>query len=217
MALLRWLSWEILEMVCVRTLDKSYHIFFCALTTISVMRGGFNKYRIQPLECRAPEVWRGLGCWPSSDIWSLGVTVCSRTLFLTTQLTDQLAHWLAHETIFGFRDKDVEGLTESWCIAKIDRLIGPLGPPVQTVPEYESEFHMAREFSTGTYIDPEIDGPVPFMDVSTLRQELESLSDPKVDSGLLDFIDFLLVVDHTKRPTAAEALKHPYLLSAGFS
>ena len=42
-------------------------------------------------------------------------------------------------------------------------------------------------------------------DVGTLRQELKSLSGPKVDPGLLDFIDSLLVVDHTKRPTAAEA------------
>ncbi len=32
--------------------------------------------QIQSLECRAPEVWRGLGVWPSSDVWSLGVTVC---------------------------------------------------------------------------------------------------------------------------------------------
>ena len=186
------------------------HIYFSL--TISVMREGFNKYRIQPIGCRAPEVWRGLGCWPSSDIWSLGVTVCSRTLYLRTQLTDQLAHWLGHKAIFGISDKVVEDLTESWCIAKIDRLIGPLGPPVQT-PEYESEFRMAGELSMGTYIHPEIDGPVPYIDVSTLRQELESLSGPKVDPGLLDFIDSLLIVDHTKRPTAAEALKHPYLHS----
>ena len=184
---------------------------YCSLT-ISVMRQGFNKYRIQPFECRAPEVWRGLGVWPSSDIWSLGVTVRSRTLYFRTQLTEQLAHWLGHKAIFGIDDKIFEDLTESWCIAKIDRLIGPLGPPVQN-PEYESEFRMAAEFATGTYIDPVIDGPVHIMDVGTLRRELELLSGPKVDPGLLDFIDSLLIVDHTERPTAAEALKHPYLNS----
>ena len=27
----------------------------------------------------------------------------------------------------------------------------------------------------------------------------------------LDFIEYLLIVDHTKRPTALEALQHPYL------
>jgi len=72
---------------------------------------------------------------------------------------------------------------------------------------------MAGELSMGTYIHPEIDGPVPYIDVGTLRQELESLSGPKVDPELLDFIYSLLIVDHTKRPTAAEALEHPYLRS----
>lgn len=177
-----------------------------------MIREGFNKYRIQSLECRAPEVWRGLGCWPSSDIWSLGVTVCRCIFHSINQLTDQLAHWLGHKTIFGVGDEDVGDVAESWCIAKIDRLIGPLGPPVQN-PEYESEFHLATELSTGTYIHPDIDGPAAFMNVATLRQELEYLPGPKVDPGLLDFIDFLLVVDHTKRPTVAEALKHPYLNS----
>ena len=175
------------------------------------MREGFNKYRIQPIICRAPEVWRGLGCWPSSDIWSLGVTVCCRIFHLRTQLTDQLAHWLGHDPIFGIGDKIVKGLTESWCIAKIDRLLGPLGPPVQN-PEYESEFRTASILSTGTYGDRDY-GPVPLMNVSPLRSELEALPGPKVDPGLLDFIDSLLIVDHTKRPTAAEALKHPYLHS----
>ena len=127
-------------------------------------------------------------------------------------LTGQLAHWLGHDAIFGVSDKVVENLTESWCIAKIDRLIGPLGPPVQDA-EYESEFRTANELSIGTYIHPEIDGPVPYIDVGTLRQELEHLPGPKVDPELLDFIDSLLIVDHTQRPTAVEALEHPYLRS----
>ena len=127
-------------------------------------------------------------------------------------LTGQLAHWVGHRVIFGCRDKSIKDLNESWCIAKIIRLVGPLGPPVQN-PDYELEFRMASEISTGTYIDPESGGPVPYIDMGTLRQELESLSDPKVDPGLLDFIDSLLIVDHTKRPTAAEALEHPYLRS----
>ena len=130
---------------------------------------------------------------------------------LRTQLTDQLAHWLGHHPIFGIGDKIVQDLTESWCIAKIDRLIGPLGPPVKN-PEYESEFRTAGVLSTGIHGDTDY-GPVPYIDVSPLRRELESLPGPKVDPGLLDFIDSLLIVDHTKRPIAAEALKHPYLHS----
>ena len=117
---------------------------------------------------------------------------------------------MGHRTIFGASDKIVQGLTESWCIAKIDRLVGPLGPPVQDA-GIESEFETAQELSTGTYIDPASDGPTHYIDVGTIRHELESLDGPKVDPGLLDFIDFLLVVDHTKRPTTVEALQHPYL------
>lgn len=51
----------------------------------------------------------------------------------------------------------------------------------------------------------------PFITVGSLRQELEKISSPKVSEQFLDFIESLLVVDHTKRPTAVEALQHPYL------
>ena len=34
-----------------------------------------NWVRLQGLAIRAPEVWRGIGVWPASDVWSLGVTV----------------------------------------------------------------------------------------------------------------------------------------------
>lgn len=40
-----------------------------------VLQEGYDKIRVQSLPTRAPEVWRGLGCWHSSDVWSLGVTV----------------------------------------------------------------------------------------------------------------------------------------------
>ncbi len=46
----------------------------------TVMREGFDTYRGQSLPTRAPEVWRGLGCWPSSDVWSAGVTVSENIL-----------------------------------------------------------------------------------------------------------------------------------------
>jgi hypothetical protein len=37
---------------------------------------------------------------------------------------------------------------------------------------------------------------------STLREELQRLSDPSVSPDLLDFIEFLLVVDHSFRGIA---------------
>jgi hypothetical protein len=39
----------------------------------------------------------------------------------------QLTHWLLGKLIFGASDKIIEGHTEAWCIAKIERLVGPLG------------------------------------------------------------------------------------------
>lgn len=36
--------------------------------------------RFQGLCIRAPENWRGVGLFPRSDVWSLGVTVCSSHL-----------------------------------------------------------------------------------------------------------------------------------------
>ena len=49
--------------------------------TVVVLLEGFSQIRVQSLPTRAPEVWQGLGCWHSSDVWSLGVTVSPRTLF----------------------------------------------------------------------------------------------------------------------------------------
>ena len=121
----------------------------------------------------------------------------------------KLAHWLSHSTIFGPRDKIVEDLTEAWCIAKIRRLVGPMGPPVDS--NYEEEFGLAEYLETNSFRDPDEASDRQFITVGTLRKELEKLSGPKVSPELLDFIEFLLVVDHTKRPTAVEALQHPYL------
>lgn len=42
---------------------------------VAVLQEGYDNIRVQSLPTRAPEVWRGLGCWHSSDVWSLGVTV----------------------------------------------------------------------------------------------------------------------------------------------
>ena len=124
-------------------------------------------------------------------------------------LTSKLAHWLSNRTIFGQRDKIVEGLIEAWCIAKIRRLVGPLESPVNSV--YEEEFALAEYLETSTFKYEEGDLERQFITVGTLRQELEKISNPKVSPELLDFIEFLLVVDHTRRPTAEDALQHPYL------
>ena len=177
-----------------------------------VLKEGYDIIRVQSLPTRAPEVWRGLGCWPSSDVWSVGVTVSYIPSYpIGSRLIEQLTRWLSPSLIFGAKDKIVKGLTEAWCIAKIRRLIGPLGPPVN--PDYEEEFVVAEHLESTTFEHPDTKLGTQFIKVGTLRQELEHLEHPKVSPELIDFIEYLLVMDHTKRPTASEALQHPYLQS----
>ncbi len=54
----------------------------------------------------------------------------------------------------------------------------------------------------------------PLIKVESLREELDKISDPAVPKQLLDFIDYLLVVDKDARPSVYEALKHEYFDSS---
>ena len=121
----------------------------------------------------------------------------------------KLAHWLSHSAIFGPCDKAVQDLTVAWCIAKIRRLVGSIEPPVDS--NYTEESLIAEHLEKATFKQQEDSSEKLFIGVGTLRQELEKLSAPKVSPELLDFIEYLLVLDYTKRPTAVEALQHPYL------
>lgn len=158
-----------------------------------LIREGYDRKRLQSLPSRAPEVWQGLGVCHASDIWSLGVA---------------LAHWISGRMIFGASDKRIDGFTEAWCIAKLMRLVGPLGPP-NDVRQYQEEFELAEQLES-MEMDEEGGGGM-LITIQPLRQELERVLDPPVSSDLLDFIDYLLVVDKDKRPTARDALQHPYI------
>lgn len=118
----------------------------------------------------------------------------------------KLAHALSLQLIFGAKDKIIEGFTEEWCIAKIIRLVGPVGQPVDSK-EYMNEFELAEQLAV---MDNPHDGK-DLIKVGSLREELERLSDPSVSLQLLDFLEYLLVIDLNKRPTASEALQHSYL------
>ncbi|KAI1130452.1 kinase-like domain-containing protein [Nemania abortiva] len=152
---------------------------------------GPKEKRLQCIPCRAPEVWKGLGVFHSSDIWSVGVT---------------LAHWLRQATIFGASDKIIEGLTEAWCIAKLHLLVGPMGE-YHGSPEIEEEWDVAGQLK-----DMDVGPPIgKLVKVQTLRKELERIVDPPVPSSIIDFIESLLIIDPSKRPTAEEAQQHPFL------
>lgn len=173
-----------------------------------VITEGSTKQRGQSLPCRAPEVWQGLGCQHSSDVWSLGVTVSSHTSLFHHTLIWKLARRLSSQSVFGPSDKIIEGFTEAWCIAKIIRLLGPLGQPVDCQ-AYKEEFELAEQLAL---MDNPHDG-MKLIKGGTLWEELQRLSDPPTSPQLLNFIESLLVVDHSKRPTASEALQHLYLQS----
>ncbi|KAI9700119.1 MAG: hypothetical protein M1836_002653 [Candelina mexicana] len=163
------------------------------MTSRVIMEGKID-YRYQGLHIRAPEVWRGIGIFHSTDIWSLGVT---------------LAHWLASKVIFGPSDKIIQDMTAAWCMAKMIRLVGPLGDPAK--PEYEEEFATAEFLEKETFVHPDTGVEERFVKLGSIRQELEAVSGPRIEEGSIAFIESLLVMDHTKRPTAREALGHPWL------
>jgi serine/threonine protein kinase len=50
-----------------------------------------------------------------------------------------------------------------------------------------------------------------FITVGTMRQELERLPADTISKEYIDFIESLLIIDHIKRPSARDALKHPFI------
>lgn len=117
-------------------------------------------------------------------------------------LTVQLSNWLASYTLFGAGgiDDQVEGYSPqtnhaAWAIAKIAKLIHPLAPSEH--PDFKEEYLIAQAFLK-----------IDRVKVGTLRQELEKL---RVSTECIDFIEHLMVYDHTKRPSATDALDHPWL------
>ncbi|EEP82987.1 predicted protein [Uncinocarpus reesii 1704] len=107
----------------------------------------------------------------------------------------ELTDCLSRTSIFGIHD-DPLGIGEHWAVAKLFRLINGLPSPVDRY--RESEWELAEKL-----VDPQYG----YMKVGTMDKEIRKLYLPEV---MADFIMSLLVVDDEKRPTAQEALKHPF-------
>jgi hypothetical protein len=120
-----------------------------------------------------------------------------------------LAHWLANRVIFGHGDKIIENEIDAWCIAKIIRLVGPVGQLYN--PKYKNDFEMAKYFESEIFTYLEIGLAEKFIKVRIIREELEKLSRTSVDSVCIDFIKHLLVIDYSKKLTAKGALRHSWL------
>ncbi|KAG2490825.1 hypothetical protein HYH03_010746 [Edaphochlamys debaryana] len=138
---------------------------------------------VQSRSYRAPEVILGLPYDYKVDVWSLGCILAELSSGFVLFQNDSLATLLA-------------------------RLEGILGP----VPEWMlHKGRYAHRFYTRS-------GMLYERSATTQRYELllpkrTSLRHrmPDADEGLLEFVAHLLTVDPRKRPTAAEALKHPWL------
>jgi len=112
-------------------------------------------------------------------------------------------------TLFGPRDKIIEQQTTAWCLAKMIRLIGPVGVPDDA--QYKDEFALAQDLAESNYEDPETGQLKPYIGLGSLRHELEQLPRDVCSHACIDFLEYLLVIDPTKRPTAEEALQHPFI------
>ncbi len=104
----------------------------------------------------------------------------------------------------------MEDLTDHWCIAKLMRLVGPIGTPDPSKTDIVDEFALAEYFEKETFVHPQTGIEESFIKVGGIRQELEKVEGP-IESRCIDFIESLLVVDPLRRPSAREALQHPWL------
>ena len=70
-----WVSVRIISSSIIGHTDKTRCTTAC--------EAGYNKWPLQPLAMRAPEVFTGRGIFHASDVWSTGATVRPLSIFLT--------------------------------------------------------------------------------------------------------------------------------------
>ena len=112
-------------------------------------------------------------------------------------------------TLFGPRGKFIQGHVDAWCMAKIIRLVGSFEEPKN--PEKAKEWRLACGLEASEYRDSKSREMKPFIALKSLREELKELPRDLCPTECIDFILYLLTLDRQKRPTASEALKHPYV------
>lgn len=88
--------------------------------------------------------------------------------------------------------------------------MGQIGHPVKS--EYVEDFETADYLESESFQTPEMTERRRFITVGTIRQELEQLPVGTISKECVDFIESLLIIDHTERPSAWDALKHPFIV-----
>ncbi|KAF5777824.1 putative dual-specificity kinase CMGC-DYRK-PRP4 family [Helianthus annuus] len=138
---------------------------------------------VQSRSYRAPEVILGLPYDKKIDIWSLGCI---------------LAELCTGNVLF-------QNDSPATLLARVIGIISPIGQDMlakgRDTHKYFTKNHMLYERNQDTnrleYLIPK---------KTSLRHRL-----PMGDQGFIDFVTHLLEINPTKRPSAAEALKHPWL------
>ncbi|CAK9084324.1 unnamed protein product [Durusdinium trenchii] len=152
---------------------------------------------VQSRSYRAPEVILGLAYDQKIDLWSLGCIIAEL--------------WSGFVL---FQNDSVQSL-----LARIVGILGPFPAHMmatgRSVPQYfTQDGRLFREFERSTAPQPQ---PQRRMQLfvpkrSSLRQRMRTN-----DEAFLDFLASLLQVDPCLRPTATEALKHPFLSPGRYS
>ncbi|PGH17412.1 hypothetical protein AJ80_04782 [Polytolypa hystricis UAMH7299] len=122
---------------------------------------------------------------PACDVWSVGVSHLEHCLGLWTNIL------ALHLCLF-------ETSQAAWSIGKIIQLLGPLKRDED--PKSTQEFDLAEAVVEMGIIK-----------MGSLEEELAKFDTP-VDC--VEFIRYLLTMAHEKRPTAEQALQHPWLQTA---
>jgi dual specificity tyrosine-phosphorylation-regulated kinase 2/3/4 len=138
---------------------------------------------VQSRSYRAPEVILGLSYGQKIDLWSLGCI---------------LAELATGKVLF-------HNSTPPAILARVEGILGPIPQHMIARGRYSPRFFTSdgRIFEKNSQT-----GQVEF-----LRPKRTSLARrvQEADAGLLDFLSCLLQVDPARRPSAAEALQHPWL------
>ncbi|KAF3480041.1 uncharacterized protein GIQ15_05388 [Arthroderma uncinatum] len=154
-----------------------------------IASGSIAPFPVQRRSIRAPEIWKGGLVTPACDVWSVGVCLAQALIPPTRPLFGNL-------DFVGLRGFAYIKVDEAaWCIGKIIRLLGPLKR--DELRKHKEEFDLAETLAeNGSF------------ELGTLEEELAKIDLPP---DCIAFIRYLLDTDHTTRPTAKEALRHPWL------